>query len=102
MCVIVHLEPAEVRQDQSRVVGGDTGPSVAHTNNIFDTLADKKNMVWAYLWFFGGSDGVLRDCRFVITPIDPAKVGQDQSRVVGEDTGPSVAYASSSIAYWVM
>ena len=42
MCVIVHLEPSEVRQDQSRVVGGDTGPSVAHTNHIFDTLADKK------------------------------------------------------------
>ena len=42
MCVIVHLEPAEVRQDQSRVVGGDTGPSVAHTSLILDALADKK------------------------------------------------------------
>ena len=59
-------------------------------------------MVWAYLWLFRGSDGVPLGCRFVITPLDPAEVGQDQSRVVGGDTGPSVAYASSSIAYWVV
>ena len=29
-----------------------------------------------------------------IALLDPAYVGQDQSRVVGEDTGPSVPYTS--------
>ena len=30
------LDPAEEGQDQGRVVGGDTGPSVPHTSHIFD------------------------------------------------------------------
>ena len=45
--------------------------------------------------FSGGYPG-LQVCEIV--PLDPAEVRQDQSRVVGGDTGPSVAYASSSIA----
>ena len=42
MCKIAPLDPAEEGQDQNRVVGGDTGPSVAHTSLILDALADKK------------------------------------------------------------
>ena len=34
--VIAPLGPAEVELDQSRVVGGDTGPSLLHTRHIFD------------------------------------------------------------------
>ena len=33
---IALLNPGEVGQDQSRVVGEDTGPSLAHTSQIFD------------------------------------------------------------------
>ena len=36
------LDPAEVGQDQSRVVGWDTWPSVLHTSHIFDTQDDKE------------------------------------------------------------
>ena len=53
MCVIVHLEPSEVRQDQSRVVGGDTGPSVAHTSHIFDALAEKNHGLGSFLVVWG-------------------------------------------------
>ena len=30
------LDPAEEGQDNDRVMGGDTGPSVPHTSHIFD------------------------------------------------------------------
>ena len=39
---IVPLNPGEVGQDQSRVVGEDTGPSLAHTSQIFDIYANKE------------------------------------------------------------
>ena len=32
VCKIAPLDPAEEGQDQGRVVGGDIGPSVPHTN----------------------------------------------------------------------
>ena len=32
VCVIPSLHPAEVGQDKNRVVGRDTGPSVAHAS----------------------------------------------------------------------
>ena len=32
MCKIAPLDPAEEGQDQGKVVGGNTGPSVPHTN----------------------------------------------------------------------
>ena len=51
---------------------------------------------------FGGSGGVPLGCRCVMAPLDPAEVGQEQSGIVGGNTGPSVAYASSSIAYWMV
>ena len=31
ICEIAPLDPAEIGQDQNRVVGGDTGPSVPQT-----------------------------------------------------------------------
>ena len=51
------------------------------TNKIYVVLG-LSPVFWVYLWLFGRS-------------IDPAEVGQDQSRVGGGDTGPSVAYAST-------
>ena len=36
VCKIDPLDPAEVGQDQSRVLGGDTGPPVPHTSHLFD------------------------------------------------------------------
>ena len=36
------LDPAEVRQDKNRVVGGGIGPSVPHTSYIFDNQADQR------------------------------------------------------------
>ena len=36
VCKFGPLDPAEERQDQGRVVGGDTGLSVPHTSHIFD------------------------------------------------------------------
>ena len=36
------LDPAEVRQDKNRVVGGGIGPSVPHTSYTFDNQADKR------------------------------------------------------------
>ena len=38
--VIAPLGPAEVEPDQSRVVVGDTGPSVPNTSHIFDRQCD--------------------------------------------------------------
>ena len=39
------LDPAEVRQDKNRVVGGGIGPSVPHTSYIFENQADhRKNL----------------------------------------------------------
>ena len=53
------LDPAEVGQDQSRVMGGDTWPSILNISHLFDNKGDKvKLLFWAYLWWFGGSDGV--------------------------------------------
>ena len=46
---------------------------------------------------FGGSDGVLLGCQFVRLPpppLDYAKVGQEQSRVLNGDEGPSVHHGS--------
>ena len=40
--VIAPLGPAEVELDQSRVVGGNTGPSVCHSSHIFDGYMDKE------------------------------------------------------------
>ena len=37
------LDPAK-GQDQDGVVGGDIGPSVPHTSQIFDALADKETL----------------------------------------------------------
>ena len=34
--------PAELGQYHSRVVGGDTGPSVSHTSHIFDSQAERE------------------------------------------------------------
>ena len=39
---ILPRNPGEVGQDQSRVVGEDTGPSLAHTSQIFDIYANKE------------------------------------------------------------
>ena len=39
---IAPLDPAEVGQDQSRVLGGDTGPPVPHISHLFDVQADKE------------------------------------------------------------
>ena len=39
--VIAPLGPAEVDPPQSKVVGGDTGPSVPNTSRIFDSYADE-------------------------------------------------------------
>ena len=36
------LDPAEVRQDKNRMVGGGTGPSVPHASYIFDNQADQR------------------------------------------------------------
>ena len=36
------LDPAEVRQDKNRVVGGGIGPSFPHTSYIFDNQADQR------------------------------------------------------------
>ena len=34
------LDSGEVGQDQSRVLGGDTGPPVPHTSHLFDDASD--------------------------------------------------------------
>ena len=39
---IAHLNPGEVGQDQSRVLGEDTRPSISHTSHIFDAKAHKE------------------------------------------------------------
>ena len=77
-------------------MGGDTGPTVPHTSHLFDGWVDKeRHLFWVYLWLFGGSDGVPLGCRSVrLPPLDPAEEGQDLSRVVGGDTGPSVSHTS--------
>ena len=36
------LDPAEVRQDKTRVVGGGIGPSDPHTSYILDNQADQR------------------------------------------------------------
>ena len=36
VCEIAPLDPAEIGQDQSRVAGGDTGPSIPHSAHLFD------------------------------------------------------------------
>ena len=42
-CVVdFPLDPAEVRQDKNRVVGGGIGPSVPHTSYTFDNQADQR------------------------------------------------------------
>ena len=45
-------------------------------------------VVWGLLWAPPGLQ--VRE----IAPLNPGEVGQDQSRVVGEDTGPSVPHTS--------
>ena len=42
MRAIAPLNPGEVGQDQSRVVGEDTGPSIDHTSQAFDVYANKE------------------------------------------------------------
>ena len=77
-------------------MGGDTGPSFLYISHLFDNKADKQKLLfWAYLWLFGGSDGVPlgRSC-VRLPPLDPAEVVQDQSRVVSEYTWPSVPQTS--------
>ena len=54
----------------------------------------KKYSVVLGLSLFWGSDGVPLGCRCINAPLDPAEVGQDQSRVVGWDTWPSVLHTS--------
>ena len=44
MCEIAPLDPDEVGQDQSRVVDGDTGPSVSHTSHLFEGKTDKEKL----------------------------------------------------------
>ena len=90
MCDIAPLDPAGVGQDQRRAVGGVTGPSVPHTSHVLGGQR-KSLLFWAYLWLFGGSDGVplSRSC-VIFPPLDQAKVGKDQSRVEVGDTGPQV------------
>ena len=41
ICEIAPLDPAEIGQDQNRVVRGDTGPSIPHTSHLFDGQVDK-------------------------------------------------------------
>ena len=38
------LDPAEVRQDKNRVVGGGIGPSVPHTSYTFDIRQIKEKI----------------------------------------------------------
>ena len=66
---ITPKDPAEIGQDQSRVMGGDTGPSVLYTSHLFDNKADKEKLLyWVHLWSFGGSDGVPLHRRWVRFP----------------------------------
>ena len=93
---ITPRDPAEVGQDQSMVTGGYTGHSVLYISHLYDYKADKEKLLfWAYLWLFGGSDGVLlgRSCVRLL-PQDPAEIDQDQSRVVGGYSWPSVPQTS--------
>ena len=66
----------------------------------FPQLMEKLHLVhffnsWAYLCLFVGSDVVPFWLQvYKITPLDPSEVGQDQSRVVGGDNGPSVPHSS--------
>ena len=87
MCDIAPLDPDGVGQDQRRAVGGVTAPSVPHTSHVLGRQR-KTLLFWAYLWLLGGSNGVPMGCRDC--PRDPTEVGQDQRRVVGEDSGPTV------------
>ena len=64
------LDPAEVGQDQSRVLGGDDGPSVTHTNQGIYVLG-----ISPFVW---GSN----------------RVGQDQSRLLSGDDEPSIPHNS--------
>ena len=51
---------------------------------------------------FRGSDGVPLGCRSVrLPPIDPAGEGQDQGRVVGGDTGPSVPHIGHTLVFYL-
>ena len=40
ICAIAPLDPAEIGQDQNRVVRVDTGPSIPHTSHLFDGYVD--------------------------------------------------------------
>ena len=64
VCEFAPINPDEVGQDQSRVVGGNTEPSVPQTSHILDALADKEilSCLKACLWFLGSSDGVPLVC----------------------------------------
>ena len=67
MSKIAPLGPAEAGQEQSRVLGGDTGPSILYASHILDTCVDKE-IIWEYYWLFKGSDGVPFGCRRVRLP----------------------------------
>ena len=50
-------------------------------------------MFWANLSLYWDSDGVPLGHRLLrLPPLDPAEIGQDQSRVVGRDTRPSTPH----------
>ena len=78
MYEIAPLDPAEIGQDQSRVVGRDFRPSIPHTSHLFDGQVDIENLLfWAYLWLFGGSNGVPLGSNCVRLPtLDIAEVGR--------------------------
>ena len=92
---IAPLNPAELGQYQSWVVGGDTGSSVPYTGHIFDSYANRETL--CFLRISGclgaaiGSPWVAGACD---APLGPAEVELDQSRVVGGNTGPSVPHTS--------
>ena len=59
MYEIALFDKADVGQDQIRVVGRDTGPSIPHTSRLFDGQTDiKKLLFWVSLWLYRDSDGV--------------------------------------------
>ena len=75
-------------------MGGDTGPSVPHTSHLFDGKVDKDTCFRRIFGCFGLWWGLLGSQVYEIASLDPAEVGQDQSRVVGRDTGPSIPHTS--------
>ena len=89
---ITPLHPSEVGQDQSRVVDGDTGPSIPYTSlggqrNNLGVLLVVLGLEWSPPWLQARKIALL----------DPAEVGQDQNRVLGGDDGPSVPHTSQGI-----